>query len=365
MKVLAGISPIVFHSTSLNKLRNILKGNVFYFTPKVKSAETLIGDEYKYFFSTARNKASHYLLGSKCIITLDGLKLMQNMKGKAIDYWGEDYRKHRKGDYEQEDRIFSNKPRLENANKYIKQIDILVDTMPRDLFTSIMLNAKRLKVPVYFYGDVQSFRLGAKSRALPTKQIIENVKNRKEEYPKISPIDFTKDMGERMVDGYHRHTPAGYTAARMVKTLQYLVEFIHHFEKYATQKNYKVPARIADSKERRYIDSTKLKEEVESIIGYRSELSERLLDKLESIKRMRGLKTWRDLSHYLDDLDQFAQSKDGFYSFLERLKDETFVKSYFRSAGPEKIKEEIEYRKNDVQKAADKMKSKYRLKVEI
>lgn len=50
------------------------------------------------------------MMTSNSIITLDGRKLMQNLKGKAIDYWGEDYRRFKKGEYEQEDRIFFNSP---------------------------------------------------------------------------------------------------------------------------------------------------------------------------------------------------------------------------------------------------------------
>jgi len=125
------------------------------------------------------------------LIVLDGQKLMAaGFSGKPVDYWGW-------GDKdEMEDRVYSDKPVIPNANKFIKEIHMLMDRTPEmkepgpmdkmmnpdakpseyprdqkrdDIYIRLMRNvfraSKQLDIPVYIYKDVKSFNLLDKRNA--------------------------------------------------------------------------------------------------------------------------------------------------------------------------------------------------------
>lgn len=151
-----GISPIVYHFTSIQALYKILLSQKFYLKTGVfrNSYEHTLSDGKRvYYFSTTRNKNANegYSNGYKsegCVrITLDGEKLSQKYKGKPTNYWGDDsalgrmkylnpdkvgrpsrwdddMRQHRYD--ETEDRIWSFHPTIPNVMEYIKRVDIFI-----------------------------------------------------------------------------------------------------------------------------------------------------------------------------------------------------------------------------------------------
>src|SRR5690625_3388144 len=170
--ILEGITDIVFHSTSINGATRILESNRFALTPAfTKGSETSLNPREKLFFlSTARTRTGAYHVDNRysgVLIVLDGRKLSHNHHGRAIDYWGEDFRKARKGGYEEEDRIFSDKPFIDNASQYIKSIDILETRWEDESFTDnfeilkVVTLGKSMGVDVRIYDSRQDWLRGS------------------------------------------------------------------------------------------------------------------------------------------------------------------------------------------------------------
>lgn len=205
MKVLAGLSPILFHATEAGKAVKILKSNSFILVNSNFSGteSKLAPKEYDYFLSTARNRNSGYISSSRgrqVIFTLDGRKLGQKYKGNAVDYWGENFRNVDKRYDEQEDRVYSKTPKIPNAISYIKEISYYLPEMKpyyADSLMKIIESANAHDIPVYVYEDAKAFFLGNKKRAVNMQDVMERLskfldipENKYEEY----------DMGR--YDGY-------------------------------------------------------------------------------------------------------------------------------------------------------------------
>lgn len=145
-----GISDIVYHFTSLKSCLNILKKNEIYLTMSSNSSDAY-DNKRLFYLSTQRSRskelgyAGH--MGSCVRIQIDGQKIMNNLTGKPIDYWGVNMGKqsyynpnndstYGKGltrsrqthhNFEMEDRIVSYKPSIPDFSKYILRLDIYVD----------------------------------------------------------------------------------------------------------------------------------------------------------------------------------------------------------------------------------------------
>ena len=179
-----GLSDILYHFTWADHLVNILKTNKFATSSNLGSNADSWKDKGRfYFFSTQRTKGmSGY--GSRhgnVAIVLDGRKLNYNFKGQATDYWNwstkmADYKT--KSDYinalkseENEDRIVTNKPYIDNANKYIIEIHVWAkyDDRPyvsNDAMETILAYCKSYNIPVFFYDDENNFKLQNKLKAV-------------------------------------------------------------------------------------------------------------------------------------------------------------------------------------------------------
>lgn len=145
-----GISDIVYHFTSLKSCLNILKKNEIYLTMSSNSSDAY-DNKRLFYLSTQRSRskelgyAGH--MGSCVRIQIDGQKIMNNLTGKPIDYWGVNMGKqsyynpnndstYGKGltrsrqthhNFEMEDRIVSYEPSIPDFSKYILRLDIYVD----------------------------------------------------------------------------------------------------------------------------------------------------------------------------------------------------------------------------------------------
>ena len=190
-----GLSPIIYHNTEYSGAVGILKSNTFRLSPalsiggdrpslklKRKSGQFERIDMTKklYFMSTSRIKYGGYArtMGlHQAVFVLDGQKLSHNYTAIPVAYWSslmpgsktpsEELLKRD----ENEDRLVSNKMEIPNANKYIKQVHVLVDkdldktkTSERYKYFFTQLkeindNAEKLKIPIYFYEDFEAYKL--------------------------------------------------------------------------------------------------------------------------------------------------------------------------------------------------------------
>ena len=181
--LLESLSSVVYYTPGrLNNLRDILKSNtlrlsVAFGTPS--DMKTNFGKLY--FLSLSRMKFGGYARSEffkdnpSANMVLDGGKLNQVHKGKAIDYWGPDFRPQPGSksfemdrflrNYEAEDRLITDKDQIKNIKKYIKEVHIYIpsDVSPRD--TAAMIEINKLFSPVYFYTDENAFKLLDKRRA--------------------------------------------------------------------------------------------------------------------------------------------------------------------------------------------------------
>lgn len=173
-----GVSDVLFHSTSVDKARKILESNQFLLVhsgfSKIESGMTKKGKDF--FMSTARNRNSDYIINNGYVIlSLDGQKLGQRYKGAAVDYWGPDFRKVDPTKFEQEDRIYSDKPKIPNAASYIKDISILIRPNPNEWFVNntqkIVELAKKHGITVYFYSDRKAFVTGDKRKLVSSDEV--------------------------------------------------------------------------------------------------------------------------------------------------------------------------------------------------
>lgn len=170
-----GISDIVYHFTQPYYLVSILKDNNFHASINIGSKADYDTSKGKfYFFSTTRSKTKRYY-NRDVKIALDGRKLANKYKGFPIDYW--QYSKNPK-DYtdksgyrqallssEEEDRIVLDKPYIENAKSYIKEIHVLINKQTRyDVIESI--EKYKDNIPVYYYTDEKAYLTEIKDKAI-------------------------------------------------------------------------------------------------------------------------------------------------------------------------------------------------------
>jgi hypothetical protein len=179
--ILAGLSPILYHSTDTSRAANILKKDRFELKPSDGNSAEEAQGKGTYYMSTARTLSSRYLMANVhpfySLLVLDGVKLGNRLKGKPIDYWGEAFRKATDGQTESEDRIFSPGPFINQASKYIKEIHTLVPRPERaNTFTAyekrmkmiydMWVTAKQRNIGFYAYDDPKAYAVLNKAKAL-------------------------------------------------------------------------------------------------------------------------------------------------------------------------------------------------------
>ena len=172
-----GISQVVYHFTNASALANILKTNkimtsVAYGT----DADANINKKKLYYLSLARSMTSTYTKSGRgaAVMKLDGRKLGETYKGAPVDYWGSGWATD-----EMEDRIFTDKPYIEPADRYIEEISVpmpIWDSGKKYTQTytthniktakAIEEEGKKLGIPVYFYYDNANYRMQNKKKAL-------------------------------------------------------------------------------------------------------------------------------------------------------------------------------------------------------
>jgi len=172
-ELMEGISPIVYHFMGIRNAASVLKQDKFRLTAAAGTGaeKALQKGDRMYYLSTTRHKLGGYHIDnswSGVIFELDGDKLSQNHTGKAVDYWGPEFYGQPGGKgpekKEAEDRVFSRKPYIANASKYIKSVHVLYDEKGQKSHESMAIDvrrmfiaAKRSGIPAYLYVDKQDW----------------------------------------------------------------------------------------------------------------------------------------------------------------------------------------------------------------
>lgn len=176
-----GLSPILFHATSIENMKKIVEQNRFRLQPVFGSHEYAHGGQ-GFFMSTSRSRTGSYAEnipgGYSVMMTLDGNLLSRILSGKSIDFYQnqEDGRFH-----ELEDRMFHHKPSVDNASNYIKAIDVNLDGLSMFLTKSKIQDLKDIKswadknsIPITFYQDYRSFASRSPKGVVSAESVLGN-----------------------------------------------------------------------------------------------------------------------------------------------------------------------------------------------
>jgi len=178
----------VYHSTSVYLAAKILQDGFFRLSNSIgnKTEQQYAPKGYPYFFSTSRSKVGDYhrFTGSSaCMFVLDGNWLNQHYKAKAIDYWDGAWRDPNTGrTSESEDRVFSRTPTI--SIEGVKQVHVLLKEKAEyrsAQVRGILIQCKKLGLPVYLYTDESSWRLQNINRAVQPSAVLNILRG---QYPK-------------------------------------------------------------------------------------------------------------------------------------------------------------------------------------
>lgn len=168
-EVTAGLSPVLFHRTNVRAASNIMKMDRFELKPS-EGTDTEQQFGQSYYLSTARSPNSAYIkngVSSQAVVfELDGVKLSQRYKGKAVDYWGPSFYRYtdvdgttdqRPNKFEAEDRVLS-KDKFLPASRYIRAVYAMVPLGATNVnVLSNIYNLKKFcllrKVKIYYFAD--------------------------------------------------------------------------------------------------------------------------------------------------------------------------------------------------------------------
>jgi hypothetical protein len=163
----AGLSPVLYHHTSVRNAISILKEDAFKMSATPGSGEQELSRGKFYFLSTSRLPYGSYSYHNVTFV-LDGVKMGQRYAGIALRYWRGVQRttQERHEADESEDRIISDKPDIPNASKYIKEVHYSKQGMNSESENKLRLEAKKLGLPIYAYKDNRDLKTLNKKRAV-------------------------------------------------------------------------------------------------------------------------------------------------------------------------------------------------------
>ena len=161
-----GLSPIVYHYTSLVPGTKIIVNGEFELSSALGSVEEQYAPRgYPYFLSTTRTKTGgyHNIIGSTTVMfVMDGTWYNQRYPAKSVDYWLNRDPKNAFGRaHEAEDRLFSKTPTIPIGG--VTSVHVLLkDEKPESKYISLVrkliVGAKRRDIPAYFYTDEGAWR---------------------------------------------------------------------------------------------------------------------------------------------------------------------------------------------------------------
>lgn len=168
-----GLSSVLYHSTGLSAVLNILSSDRFRLTPDIGSgveSSFRKNDKKIYYMSFARSIMGQYHNSGNALMVVDGKKLSHNYSGGAVDYWGNSFDKD-----EMEDRLYSSKPYIEDATSYISAVHVYYDENANSgsnarkirLLRRCYILCKRKGIMMYVYTDRAAYRVLDVRKSVP------------------------------------------------------------------------------------------------------------------------------------------------------------------------------------------------------
>ncbi|WGH49853.1 hypothetical protein [Alishewanella phage vB_AspM_Slickus01] len=168
-----GVSPVLFHATLAENALRILSTDTFRMSRITNDRDKFLNMGKKFFMSTARTRITKLREWKEksndhvALFVLNGVKLGNNFKGSAVDFFGaiNGVGGGSSVNSEQEDRIVSDKSAIQNFSKYVIRLDLFSKKGKKPSKQDIAL-IKLRGIPVYFYNDYQSFTVGNTKNAI-------------------------------------------------------------------------------------------------------------------------------------------------------------------------------------------------------
>lgn len=170
---------VLFHASSIHASAQILASGNFELSSSVgaQSEEMWAKKGYPFFLSTSRSKVGDYhttrIGDSVVVFNLDGRWLSQRYPVKPIDYWEGAWHHSYDRTSESEDRVLSKTPTIPITP--VTAIHMLykdsADPKWNFLARRIIIAAKKRKIPIYVYSDVQSFYTQDTRKAMPLSDV--------------------------------------------------------------------------------------------------------------------------------------------------------------------------------------------------
>lgn len=206
----------LYHNTGLYAAGKILENGYFQLTASAGTASELQFHKPGkfYYLSTTRSKVGDYTLHNYhiegVVLNLNGNWLNQRYQSAPVDYWERSWSKTgSQRTSEMEDRVYSKKPIIplpDPVTKLITSIHVLfeIDKIKMSLdearfirLRRLLLNAKKLHVPVYVYKTPNDWITQNPNKRIETASLVKLMKPRKPElsWPRY-PRDYFKDYRE-------------------------------------------------------------------------------------------------------------------------------------------------------------------------
>jgi 2'-5' RNA ligase/uncharacterized protein (DUF427 family) len=179
----AGISPVVYHATSLQAAASILQSDEFKLSVAQGSDAKNLGVPMPagkfYYLSTARSRTGGYAKDpyrQAATIEIDGTALANRYSGDAVDYWGPEFRGVDPNKFEKEDRVWAKEATIPDASRYIKAVlafydPKVVEDMDKRAVRALAIAAKTKGVPFRLYTDKASYVADNEAKAVPVTDL--------------------------------------------------------------------------------------------------------------------------------------------------------------------------------------------------
>jgi hypothetical protein len=200
-----GLSPVLYHTTSLNGVSSIVGNDEFRLTTTyANDSEQEVGAKKLFFLSTTRSKTGGYTLSNayphdagNVVMELDGRALSNNYAGDPVQYWSRSWLAMAPEKDEMEDRIYNDKPTIPNATQYIKAIHILFKDKLNPRARTALIVLKKSGIPVWLYQDKQAYLLQDTRRAKHMSEFNLEPAEPQERYPRADRNAFDKQTKRR------------------------------------------------------------------------------------------------------------------------------------------------------------------------
>lgn len=217
----------LYHFTGLHNAEKILANRAFRLSAAVGTQSELEkqkGDRF-YYLSTSRSKIGDYTVNGAyatgVVFVLNGRWFNERYRATAIDYWDSWWVAQRKAGSdrhrEMEDRIYSREQMIELPSQITAAVMEMHLFVREDQFENgydqaafnvnlrrLLLNAKKLGLPTFFYTDKRAFLVQDKRKTVPISELMPKLRGVEPKAYQRFPRDYLKPYREL----YHKTAAA-------------------------------------------------------------------------------------------------------------------------------------------------------------